>query len=143
MPNAQSLVLVPASAAATTATAASAAATTAAASAATATAVAATATPAASTEAAASAATAAAEATAVGLGTRFVDRQVTAVEVAAVQLLHRGLGFAVVGHFDKREPARLPAIAIAHDIDVVHLAKCCERLAESFLIGLETEIAHV
>jgi hypothetical protein len=114
--------LVAASAAATTATAASA--TTAAATATTTSATVAAATSAATaTIAATTTATAAAKSAALGLGARFVDGEIATIEVAAVELLHRRFSFAVVSHFHESEPARLAGIAIANDVDVVHLAK--------------------
>ena len=51
-------------------------------------------------------------------GTRFVDDNVAAHEIVAVQTLHGAVGFFVAIDLDKSEPARLPRKTVAHQRDV-------------------------
>ncbi len=50
--------------------------------------------------------------------TRFVDDNVAAHEIVAVQSLHGAVGFFVVIDLDKSEPARLPRETVAHQRDI-------------------------
>jgi hypothetical protein len=54
--------------------------------------------------------------------------------------LNRGFRLVLVGHFDKREPAGLPCIAIRNNIHTVHVSVLCERGVQLILGGLETQI---
>jgi hypothetical protein len=110
--------------------------------AASATAVSATSTASISTTAAGSAATpaAATESAACRLGTSFIHVQRAAVHLGAIELLDCGFGFLLVGHFDKREPAGLPRIAIRNNIHTVHVSILRERGVQLVLGGLETQI---
>src|SRR6188508_1355958 len=71
------------------------------------------------------AAAAAAEAP-FGLWPRFIDDQGAAVHAVFVQLRDRLGGFLVRAHFDERETACAPGCHVAHDADVVDLARLAE-----------------
>lgn len=112
-----------------------------------ATVTAAAATTAAATEAATTT-TAAAEAAATTAatllaGTRLVDRQVTAVDVLAVERLDRGAGLVVILHLDEAEAAGTTRLAIHDQRRGEHLAVGLEELAETGLRRIERQIADV
>jgi hypothetical protein len=51
-------------------------------------------------------------------GARFVDDDVAAHEIVAVQSLYGAVGFFVAIDLDKSEPARLPRETVAHQRDI-------------------------
>lgn len=103
-----------------------------------ATATTATATAAATAEAAATTTTAAAF-TRAG----FVHREITAIKVLPVEGCHRGIGFRVVCHFDKRKPARPTRLAIHHERRRRNLPMLFKELAQLIFGGLEREITNI
>src|SRR3974390_2694907 len=77
----------------------------------------------ATTTAATVASTTAATATgAVGLGARFIDVQIAAAEVGAVEGFDRLVSGIVVHHLDEREAARLSGVAVGDNVHLVHCA---------------------
>jgi hypothetical protein len=80
---------------------------------------------------------------AISFGTRFVHRQLTSIQSAAVQLCHSRFGFGVVRHLDKGKTARLAAVAVAHDVDIVHGSELRKRCPQTIFVGLETHIAYI
>src|ERR1700722_14686046 len=73
----------------------------------------------------------------------FVNTQVTAVQIAAVQ---RGDGagcFISIGHLDESKTAGLPGIAIAHDVDFFHSSQFVERGLQVFLGCLIRKIPNI
>src|SRR5579883_1070270 len=75
----------------------------------------------ASAAAAAAVATETAAATAaLRLGTRFVNVERTAVDVAAVQAVDGSVAFGIHAHFHEREAAGLPCVTIRDDVHTVY-----------------------
>src|SRR5882724_832379 len=77
------------------------------------------------------AATAATAKTALGLRTRFVDVQRSAVKLSAIQFRDCAIRFRVGAHLDESKPSRLAGITIGHDADAVHGSICLKQRANS------------
>jgi hypothetical protein len=87
------------------------------------------------------AATAAAKA-AVGFGTRFIDVQRAATQVAAIQLSDRAIRFRVAAHLDESESLRLPGVAIRDDADALDRAVRLEHGPDCVFGRSEAEISY-
>jgi hypothetical protein len=74
------------------------------------------------------------------LGSCFIHVQSTTVQFRAVQLLNSGLGLPRVSHFDKREPARLPCVAVCNNIDSLHRPILGEGCVQLFLRRLIAQV---
>ena len=85
---------------------------------------------AAKTAAAATAAKTAARAGSVGAGTRFVDRQVPALQVLAVHAGDGLLGLVLVRHLDEAETSGLTGELVLDDVAVLNLAETLEGFLE-------------
>jgi hypothetical protein len=112
----------------------------------TATAAAAETTAAATTVAAAVSATATATiatAAAISSGTSFVNRQITAVEVLAVELLDGRSRFFRGRHLDKAETSRATRHAIFYDLSRFNITRLGKVVAQIIAGRLEREISHV
>src|ERR1017187_8350538 len=79
---------------------------------------------------------------AIGLGTRFVDVQRTAIQFAAVDRGDRLLGLAVVGHFHKPKASGLSGVTIGTDVDTVYGAVGFKKGADGCFRYPKTEVAY-
>ncbi len=66
----------------------------------------------------------------------------TAVQIAVVQSLNRGLRSFVRLHLDKRESARTARHLIAHDVDGIYWPNRRKHLLEPVLVGGERKVTH-
>jgi hypothetical protein len=60
---------------------------------------------------------------ALGLRSSFIHGQCASIDLLAIQPCDRCIRFGVIAHFDERKTARLPTVAVAHDVDRIHLPK--------------------
>ena len=104
-----------------------------------------TAAPAAAAAAAAIAAagTAAAAAGTLFAGTGFVDGEITALDVLAVDLRDGGLGAFRRGHGHEREAARTVGGTIHHQVDFRNWAARRKEVLQVVFGGIEGEVADV
>ena len=93
--------------------------------------------------AAAAAAKTAARAGSVGPGTRFVDRQVAALEVLAVQTGDGLLGLVLVRHLDEAETSGLAGELVLDDGRGLDLAESLEGLLQVRLNHIPRKVANV
>ena len=92
----------------------------------------------------AAAATAATAATGTsGPRPRFVDGDVAATEILAVEGLDGGPALGLVGHLDETKPARSTGVTVGDDVGPGHLAVRSKESLQLTLTGLEGEIPHV
>jgi hypothetical protein len=97
------------------------------------------------TAAAAIATTAAAIATTapISSGTSFVDRQIAAVKILAIELLDSGRRFVRGRHLDKAKASRASRHAIFYDLSRFNISRLGKELAQIIAGRLEREISHV
>jgi hypothetical protein len=107
----------------------------------TATAESTTATAAATTTASKAASTAATTAT-FSLGTCFVDRERTALQVFTVQSRNRRFGFRLRGHFHETETARLAAELVFQYVDLLYRTVLAECTAQILFGYIARQITH-
>jgi hypothetical protein len=81
------------------------------------------------TAAIAAAPTAAATTRPIGLGTSFVDGEIPASQVGAIQSFHCLVRRLIVGHLDEGEASGLSAVAVGNDADPVNWAIGLEHAA--------------
>jgi len=85
-----------------------------------------------------------ASATAFAGGTRFVDDNITAHEILAVQRLYGAVGLFVAVDLDKSEPARLPRKTVAHQSDICRSdSRLRKQCIDLLFCSLEREITDV
>src|SRR5689334_11592600 len=78
----------------------------------------------------------------LGLGTSFINIQVPAIQVAAVEGGNCLVGLRGVRHFDKGEAAGATGVAIGHDVDTVHVAVRLEQGANRGFSCREIQVSH-
>jgi hypothetical protein len=74
--------------------------------------------------------------------TGFVHVQRSTVEIPTVEAADRGITFGIDAHFDKGESARLPGIAIGHDVDALDGAIRIKHGTERIFRRPETEVTY-
>src|SRR5262245_32709860 len=100
-------------------------------------------TPAATATAAAATTAEAAAATTGLLRLRLVHRERTAVELAAAELVDRGLALGLRRHLDEPEAARAARVTVGDDAAAVDRAGLREELAQIVLGRLERKVTNV
>jgi hypothetical protein len=81
------------------------------------------------TAAIAASTTAAATTRPIGLGTSFVDSEIPASQVGAIQSFHCLVRRLIIGHLDEGEASGLSAVAVGNDADPVNWAIRLEHAA--------------
>jgi hypothetical protein len=81
---------------------------------------------------------------ALGLWARFVDHQVPASKVLAVQRGHRAICFFIIGDFDEGEPTRLAGETVANETDGGRIHSNLTKPFLQLLFGsVEREVTYV
>src|SRR5690606_15307793 len=73
---------------------------------------------------------------------RFVDAQVAAAEILAVQRLNGGIG-VLRAHLHKAKAAGTAGLTVAHQADRIHFAISCEQVADFVFSGSKRQVANV
>ena len=97
---------------------------------------------AATTTVAATATAAVATSAAISSGARFINRQIAAVEVLAVELLNGCSRFFRGRHLDKAETSRATRHAVFYDLSRFNVTRLGKVLAQIIAARLEREISH-
>jgi hypothetical protein len=84
-----------------------------------------------------------ATAAAISARARFIHRQISAIEILAVELLDRRRCFFRRGHFDETKAARTTGHAVFDDLSRFHIARLREVIAQIVASRLEREISYV
>src|SRR6476646_1414156 len=96
----------------------------------------------ASTTAARTSAASAGRATAIGLGTGFVNVQRAPTQFLAIERGDGFLRFGGIGHFDERKSARTAGVAIGHDADLLDGAVGFEQRPQLCFGGAVGDVAN-
>jgi len=78
----------------------------------------------------------------VSLRTGLIHVEGAAVEVMAIELSDRLIGFSRVAHFDETEAAGLPSVTIGDEADAGHRAVTFEQRSNRILGGTEAKVSY-
>jgi hypothetical protein len=73
----------------------------------------------------------------------FAHSEIAAMQIAAVERVHRGGASSVIRHRDKAETARAASRTISDEGDICDLPVLFEKILEIVFSGLESEISYV
>src|SRR5712691_6626750 len=75
-------------------------------------------------------------------GLRFVDRERTACELSAVELLDGGFGRLALGHLDKPKAFGAPGVPVGNHIDRVHHSIRLKELAQVMIRRTKRKVPY-
>ncbi len=78
----------------------------------------------------------------VGLRASLINIEGAAVEVMAIELSDRLIGFGGVAHLDETETAGLPGVTIGDEADAGHGAVTFEQRSNRILGGAEAKVSY-
>jgi hypothetical protein len=79
---------------------------------------------------------------ALGLGTRFINIEGSAIEITPVEGADCVLAFSIVGHFDESKTSGLPGVTISNDVHAVNCAMRLKQRTDGLFGGPETKVAY-